>query len=289
MLPHPKPNRYIDAFAITFSSLNNVAEHHIIPASLTSPTICTLCIQSSPQPSELCRLAQCSRALYLFSSHDPLWRNLVLQHYNCDFDFNGSWKRTFVRCAKSSASTLSMSASGDLTGISLKFTGFYSDALYNPWLLGRMEMRSEWLAERRPVDRRAGLSKIQFVEQYERASCPVVLTDVVPTWPAFSKWNRDYLTKQYGDHFSKVAGRNMKVSNFFRYCDSGCDARPLYLFDSQFASKCPSLAADYKPPDYFEDDFLKFLAGPGMTRPDYRFLIIGPARSGSSFRKSAER
>jgi hypothetical protein len=59
------------------------------------------------------------------------------------------------------------------------------------------------------------------------------------------------------------------------------DESPLYLFDREFADKT-ELAAEYKVPDIFAADYFKVLES---IRPDYRWLIIGPERSGSTFHK----
>ena len=48
-----------------------------------------------------------------------------------------------------------------------------------------------------------------------------------------------------------------------------------------FALAAPQLLADYEVPPYFADDL--FAALGEDERPDYRWLIVGPRRSGSSF------
>lgn len=63
------------------------------------------------------------------------------------------------------------------------------------------------------------------------------------------------------------------------------DESPLYLFDCHFAEKM-GLASGredcdaYTPPKCFSPDLFSVL---GPHRPDHRWLIIGPARSGSTF------
>ncbi|KAJ1566924.1 hypothetical protein HK096_011598, partial [Nowakowskiella sp. JEL0078] len=54
---------------------------------------------------------------------------------------------------------------------------------------------------------------------------------------------------------------------------------PLYLFDKFFPHRT-SLANEYTVPEYFSEDLFKIL---GDQRPDYRWLIIGPKKSGSTF------
>ena len=176
---------------------------------------------------DLCRLAGCSRALYIFGTHGPLWRTLVLARHNDSlrnghFVYQRNWQQTYAHGCSAPARFLPT--------VPLRFSGFYSDAIYNPWLFGTLKMQPSWL-EGRPIDRRTGtgLSKGEFVTQYEHASRPVVITDVVSKWPAFGKWDREYLARAYGGNTCKAAGRSMLVENFFRYCDAERDERHLWL------------------------------------------------------------
>jgi hypothetical protein len=93
------------------------------------------------------------------------------------------------------------------------------------------------------------------------------------------------------------------------------DESPLYLFDSQFGEKVPTLLEEYQVPrhntrhiqhrhsqhcatnvevdhrvlaqvpEYFREDLF---AAMGSTRPDYRWVIVGPPRSGSAFHQGKE-
>mmetsp|Transcript_10918 Transcript_10918/g.30889 ORF Transcript_10918/g.30889 Transcript_10918/m.30889 type:complete len:251 (-) Transcript_10918:656-1408(-) len=53
--------------------------------------------------------------------------------------------------------------------------------------------------------------------------------------------------------------------------------------DKNFASKAPSLTSDYNVPEYFAEDLFSSLGED--KRPDYRWLIIGAEKSGSTFHK----
>lgn len=58
---------------------------------------------------------------------------------------------------------------------------------------------------------------------------------------------------------------------------------PMYLFDNDFAEKAPVLLQEYEVPTYFKEDFFSLL-GP-KDRPSFRWILIGPPKSGSSFHK----
>ena len=82
------------------------------------------------------------------------------------------------------------------------------------------------------------------------------------------------------------------MESYARYCDSATEEAPLYLFDRTFSQKCPDLLDDFYPAlkkscPFFDDEAphghdLFSLLGKGK-RPDHRWIIIGPKRSGSSF------
>ena len=80
---------------------------------------------------------------------------------------------------------------------------------------------------------------------------------------------------------SVIAGPiNMPLKEYYNYSDNTHEESPLYVFDKRFADKIPALAQDYTVPEYFNEDLFKII---GSERPDYRWIIIGPARSGSNF------
>lgn len=71
------------------------------------------------------------------------------------------------------------------------------------------------------------------------------------------------------------------------YMDQNDDESPLYLFDCSFVEKMGLNAGneienDYSIPACFGEDLFDVLE---KQRPDRRWLIVGPSRSGSSFHK----
>jgi len=53
------------------------------------------------------------------------------------------------------------------------------------------------------------------------------------------------------------------------------------MFDPKFLLAIPELAKDYKIPAYFQQDFFSTMTR--EERPHWQWLVVGPARSGSSF------
>lgn len=59
------------------------------------------------------------------------------------------------------------------------------------------------------------------------------------------------------------------------------DEEPMYIFDALFGDLAPAMLDGYEIPQYFREDFFSVLDAD--TRPDFRWLVIGPARSGASW------
>ncbi|MBK8194227.1 MAG: cupin-like domain-containing protein [Lewinellaceae bacterium] len=49
-----------------------------------------------------------------------------------------------------------------------------------------------------PIERRTGLTREEFIENYLKAKRPVVFTDLARDWAATTKWTFDYFKKEYG-------------------------------------------------------------------------------------------
>ncbi|KAE8715284.1 F-box protein [Hibiscus syriacus] len=219
-------------------------------------------------------LATVSKSFYVFTSHEPLWRNLVLDNVEGRFLYNRSWKVTYISTFYPS---FDVSRSSRFSG--LRVRDFYSDYLFQSWLCANLEMKPEWL-ERDNIIRKRGISVDDFVTDFEEPNKPVLLEGCMDNWDALGKWDRDYLVDLCGDAQFAVGPVKMRLEDYFSYSDQVKEERPLYLFDPKFAEKNPTLGSEYEVPVYFREDLFSVL---GNERPDYRWIIIGPAGSGSSF------
>ncbi|XP_065855954.1 arginine-specific demethylase JMJ22 [Euphorbia lathyris] len=218
-------------------------------------------------------LSTVSKSFYVFANHEFLWRNLVLDKLSDGFLFNGSWKSTYIAAFYSSF---------DISGIcssNVIVRDFYSDYLFQSWLCANLELKPEWL-ERDNIIRKKGISVDEFVSSFEEPNKPVLLEGCMDNWAALQKWDRDYLLKLCSDVKFAVGPVEMKLEEYFRYSDQVKEERPLYLFDPKFVEKVSIFGSEYEVPIYFREDLFSVLAN---ERPDYRWIIIGPAGSGSSF------
>ncbi|KAK6058072.1 JmjC domain protein, partial [Cooperia oncophora] len=96
-------------------------------------------------------------------------------------------------------------------------------------------------------------------------------------------------TQKYGDAFFKCGetpkGRpvHLKFKYFAEYMRENEDDSPLYIFDDHFAERkeTKGILEDYEVPRYFSDDLFNIL-GTNVKRAPYRWIVIGPARSGTT-------
>ena len=228
--------------------------------------------------ADLCRLSTVSRALYCFCNHEDIWKALVLQELaQSNWVFQETWQETYLCDAIEGYAPGSKQPRAQF-----KAPAITSDVLYQPFLYASISIDPAWLSTN-SIDRRSNLSYDEFIEKYEKPNIPVILTDVVRKWPAMEKWkHREYLAEAFQGLHVIVGDAPMRFDSFLKYCDTNNDELPLYLFDKTFATKAPRLGDDYSVPDYFAEDLFCVLED---KRPDYKWLIMGAIKSGSSFHK----
>ncbi|MCJ1389303.1 hypothetical protein MMC18_002159 [Xylographa bjoerkii] len=127
------------------------------------------------------------------------------------------------------------------------------------------------------------LSTTDFNESW--TDKPFILTDPVKSWALWNLWDQNTMRKSYGVIKFRAEAVDWPLQAYLDYMDNTSDESPLYLFDSLFVEKM-NLAVgtngEYQVPECFGEDFFTALH---EQRPDNRWLIIGPERSGSTFHK----
>jgi hypothetical protein len=112
----------------------------------------------------------------------------------------------------------------------------------------------------------------------------------VKEWPVYGTWTPEFLLAHFPDVKFRAEAVDWPTSTYLSYMNDQADESPLYVFDRAFAEKTHidvsapprSPTASYWSPEAFGADLFDAL---GPHRPDSRWLILGPARSGSTFHK----
>lgn len=216
-----------------------------------------------------------------FANDEDLWRTLVWRRFSpsqiANAPFNRSWRHTYLTLESSNFQTSQNKP--------IVLSHVYSDVLFHKWRCLRSQISSEWTKyeDIQRIDA-STLSVQDFQSRFERPSIPVILKGIVSNWKSATEWDPDSLIKRVGSTLFHAGGFEMSLNDYFKYSKTveGFDDQPLYIFDKKFGEKAPNLLDDYSVPEYFSEDLFKVL---GENRPDFRWLIIGPSRSGSSFHK----
>lgn len=228
-------------------------------------------------PMDLLTLGATSRVLYGLTHLDDMWKTLTIERFKGDWTWqDDTWRATFLKRSDPSYDTSMILQNRD----QMKMKNFYSDVLFQPFYCAAIGMEPYTAVEN--IDRRSGLSLEQFIEEYEKPGKPVIIADGAKHWPAMSKWSTEYFLKTWPDAVLRAESVDVTIQNYFKYAQGTKDESPLYLFDKNFGERCQGILEDMEVPEYFREDFFGMM---GDRRPDYRWIIIGPARSGSTFHK----
>lgn len=112
------------------------------------------------------------------------------------------------------------------------------------------------------IDRVSTLSKKDFIEFYFKPQKPVIIERVIEDWPAFEKWNLDYMSEvagekevplyddrpvDYKDGFNEPHAR-MKMKDYVELLKREPTRYRIFLWN--ILKEVPELQKDYKWPDF---------------------------------------
>jgi len=164
----------------------------------------------------------------------------------------------------------------------------FSDVLYRPFLCTYTSLvpYTTEIPPKNAIPRLENLSPDDFSRYWNDR--PFILERPVKEWPVYKSWDLSSLVAQYGDTVFRAEAVDWPLNIYLRYMRNSADESPLYLFDRDFVEKMglkvgkDEDSAAYWIPECFGEDLFSVL---GDKRPDSRWLIVGPARSGSTFHK----
>ncbi|KAK9365169.1 hypothetical protein V1509DRAFT_571509 [Lipomyces kononenkoae] len=227
-----------------------------------------LSLMQNLEANELRRLGYSSRIFSAFASQDDLWKQLFVSRAKSPRRWYGTWRRTYLEIEEANEARF-------------QCHGFYSDTLYRPFFCASLNL-TEYVSSMRTSmaesTKIVRLSECPTKDEFDNywAFRPFIVEN--QEWPA---WTVADLERKCGSLKFIQECVQWELSVYTQYMKNNTDESPLYLFDREFADKT-ELAAEYKAPDIFATDYLNALES---IRPDYRWLIIGPERSGSTFHK----
>jgi hypothetical protein len=152
------------------------------------------------------------------------------------------------------------------------------------------------------VEAAARLPVAAFVDRYEAMRTPVLLTGLADKWVAFhgnSSWTLGALARRFPETRLRLGttGRRLTLGEYQQNIVIGTDAdQPPVIFDPKFLD---AVLGDFAVPEFFPSNPDQ-AAGPRgldllahvptlavslartVTRPDFRWFIAGPRRSGTA-------
>lgn len=129
----------------------------------------------------------------------------------------------------------------------------------------------------------------EFVRDFEQPCRPCVIQGLLKNWPAYQTWSISEIASRYPEARLKCGEDDdgykvrLALGHFGEYARTQKDDSPLYVFDADFGDDgkvTQPLLQDFSVPHYFNEDLFKMCGED--KRPPYRWLLLGPRRSGSS-------
>ncbi|TMW64162.1 hypothetical protein Poli38472_014279 [Pythium oligandrum] len=254
---------------------------------------------------ELLALAEVNSVFHVFAREEPLWMLHCLRVHNGDFTFHQTWRLTtfFPRPERVPATMPTFAP--------MQIRNFGSDFLYRRWCRSHMSLKH--FVPPPPEDpyarrvKRIDVNDMTYQEYFEQNSrVPFVMQNAIAKWKAATEWTMDKLVARFSDppvchrvthnlDTTHDKSTDINFSDYQKYLTQQHDETPLYIFDPRFGEKMPSLLGDYNVADlkFFREDLLKTPAvstapstdgkkkKPGCIDPDFRWIVIGPERSGA--------
>ena len=223
--------------------------------------------------SSLTRIGATCKFLYAFSRLEDLWKSFYIDCTSPFKNWRGTWRESYLNIPTEYVSAIDCS-------------GLFSDVLYRPFLCARTPLCPYYsnIPSANQIARHCDLSALDFADHW--SDKPFILTQPVKEWPVYRHWSKDSMLEQYGHLVLRAEAVDLSLKTYVTYMENNQDESPLYLFDRSFVEKMDlqvgkELGA-YWSPSCFGEDLFSVL---GNQRPDFRWLIIGPERSGSTFHK----
>lgn len=186
------------------------------------------------------------------------------------FTWRGSWRRTYLSLPPSKE-------------VLIPTPNLFSDTLYRPFHMSQimLDPYSSGIPSQNSILCFPSMTAGDFNTKY--STTPFILTSPVKHWPCYKDWTIASLVSKYTDIRFRAENVDWRLGDYYDYMQDQNDESPLYLFDRAFVEKTNGeMGRGFVAPECFGKDYFEVL---GDERPDRRWMILGPKKSGSTFHK----
>ena len=201
-----------------------------------------------------------------------------------------------------------------MTTIDIILDALISSTIGDPVLVAKSKIRNQWIgkwptsneelskifipnqnATLLPPIAGSHITPSEFRSNYIKQSIPVLFNDLMNDW-SITQNTKSFLDANLQNNV-QIAGTDVDghtvsilLSDFLQYMNGNKetevevqhDRNPMYIFDSLLLNTNDNISQNwYNVPSLFSDDDLLQYITP-IDRPKYKWLLIGPQRSGSS-------
>ncbi|CAK7266947.1 hypothetical protein SEPCBS57363_002351 [Sporothrix epigloea] len=282
--PHPlgvKPlgNKYLDQGT---DAKETTGLFQALPDELLMLMVETLDMGSLRALGSTCRF------FYAACIYDELWKTLALGITGWKPPaWHGTWRSSLL--AEQRQARLAGEDATAPPTVTVDCGRVFSDVLHRPYACSYTNPKQFacGIPAANQIRRLTSLTYDGFAASW--SDTPFVLTadPCVRAWPVLESWSLDSLRRDYANTAFRAEAVDWPYSLYDQYLCNTTDESPLYLFDKKFAEKMQLMVDDGNHPAYwkpacFGPDLFEAL---DPQRPAHRWLIVGPARSGSTFHK----
>ncbi|ONH67728.1 Bifunctional arginine demethylase and lysyl-hydroxylase PSR [Cyberlindnera fabianii] len=252
-------------------------------------------------PKDLMNLSHTSRVWYAYLYDEELWRKLYIKlalREEAELGdkapvpplgiskWNGSWRRTLLGLPSTKEANITLP--DNLLCSDTLFRPYQCSQIdYNELLKDLIDEETESFQLKKTLNTKFGIPRISEEAMTETLfhstyyNKPFILTTTdANRWPS---WSLGTLRSRFKDVKFRQESVQWPLDFYAQYFAENRDESPLYLFDCQSIAM-KQLVKEYTVPSIFTKDALQVF-NEVSTRPDYRWIIVGPARSGSTFHK----
>ncbi|KAI5968275.1 hypothetical protein CANMA_002491 [Candida margitis] len=246
--------------------------------------------------ASLLNLSHTSRILYALTSDEEHWKQIYVANIDKydDLSWLGSWKNSVLRLPIEYNANLQLP--NNLLCCDEIYRPYQCSQIDHKYIFRKLIQEEEMYHQdslrgelgklpRGRIQRinEADLGVDEFNQVYHNT--PFIITN--PDSSRWPHWTFESLLKRFPQVKFRQEAVNWNLEKYAQYLKCNQDENPLYLFDCN-SDAMKILKKEYMPPSIFQQDYFTVFDDDKLgfnCRPDHAWLIMGSARSGSTFHK----